>query len=117
MSDEIKISQLELEMSVGAYEWEKQVKQSMFVDITLFSSTKAAGKSDDLADAVDYAEVAQRIKTLAQEQHFELIEFLAESIASRILTDSAVQQVQVSVTKPGAVAGAESVSVTITRPA
>jgi dihydroneopterin aldolase len=113
--DQVHINQLELEMSVGAYEWEKHIKQSIFVDVTLFCDSKRAGGSDQLADAVDYAKIADTIQALSLERHYQLIESLAETIAERILDQGAVNRIRINVTKPGAIESAKSVGVTIER--
>lgn len=115
--DEVSISQLELEMSIGAYEWEKHVQQTIFVDLTLFCDTRSAGISDELNDAVDYAKVSELVLTISQERHYVLIESLAETIASRVIEAGFVQKVRVAITKPGAVSAARDVGVTIERSA
>ena len=115
MTDTVSISRLKLEMSIGAYEWEKTIRQTVFVDVDLFVDTRAAGLSDSLPQAVDYSVIASNIIDLSKQKHFQLIEAFAESIASLILESDRVSEAAVKVIKPGALNSADSVSVSILR--
>lgn len=115
MSDITSISELKLEMSIGAYEWEKSVRQIVLVDIDLFSSTAKAGNTDQLEDAIDYAKVAELVKEVSLRRHYLLIESLAETIATELLKYNFASKLLIKVTKPGAVKDAVAVSVTIER--
>lgn len=117
MSDTININHLEIEMSIGAYPWEAEVKQTIVVDISLVCDTSVAGQSDQLGDALDYAEVAKEVVKIAQSRHYTLIESLAENIAGHLLRDNRVISTITEVTKPGAIPNSDSVSVRIVRPA
>lgn len=115
MSDWIDINDLAIEMSIGAYTWETQVRQKVLVNIRMYCDTKVAGLSDELSDSVDYAEVAGTIKDLAQKRHYTLIESFAEASADALLNTARVNSVVITVTKPGAIPDAQAVSVTINR--
>lgn len=69
----------------GVYEEECKLKQKIVVDLELFLNLKKAGKSDNLADTVDYQEVYNLIKIACEEKSFLLIETLAEEIAQKLL--------------------------------
>jgi len=76
---------------------------------------RKAGRSDDLNDTVDYKSVKKAILSLVENSAFLLIESLAENIADIALTNDKVQQVVVSIDKPGALRFAKSSAVEITR--
>ena len=117
MSDIVSISELKVEMSVGAYEWEKTLRQTVSIDVDMICDTRAAGLSDNLDDALDYAKAADLITQLSASRHFLLLESFAEEIAERLLAQTRTQQVRIKVSKPGAIPAAKSVSVTIERQA
>ena len=72
----------------------------------------AAGESDGLRQAVDYAALSERITSLAKDSHFFLLEKLASEILKLVMADDRVQSASVTVEKPAAIPAAESVSAT-----
>lgn len=113
--DHIVIDRLRIDTTVGVYEWERAVRQTLWLDLELACDTKPAAARDDLADSIDYANLASRIEAFAIAHHFSLIETLAEKIAMLIINDFAVQAVKVYLRKPDALAGAASAGVRIER--
>ena len=83
----------------GVPEAERQVGGHYEVDATLSYTLINAGETDALADTVDYAEVVSRIVEIGTQQSFQLIEALAEKIASVILAQFAVDAVHLTVKK------------------
>ncbi len=97
---------------------ENALGQKFVVDATLLTDLKKAGESDDVRLTVNYAEVYQGIRRIVEGTPFQLLEALAERIASGVLHEHpGVQGVQVSVHKPHvAVPGVvRSLGVEITR--
>ena len=87
----------------GALSEEKQLGQKFFVDLELYADLKQAGESDQLEDAINYAEVYGVVKEVFAEEEYNLIEAVAEDIAGRILKNfSAIEEVMVRVKKPEA---------------
>lgn len=115
MNDCIEIHALVVEMSIGAYTWEKQVRQRVTVDVMLECDTSDPGKSDRLEDAIDYTKVADAIQRMSKARHYTLIESFSEVVAENLLSIAGIDAVQLTVTKPGAIVGAGAVSVTIKR--
>jgi len=101
----------------GVLPSERATGQPFLVDVDLGLDTRRAAKSDDLTDTVDYGGLADRVVALVEGEPVNLIETLAERIASMCLEDAAVEQVQVTVHKPEAPVSVafEDVSVTIMR--
>ncbi len=98
---------LRVECIIGVYEHERQKKQPVIVDVELDYDFAAAAASDAIADAVDYAHVADAIAELAERRGFQLIETMAEATAGMLLARlTAVQTVRLEIRKPEAVAAA-----------
>ena len=83
----------------GVPEAERQVGGHYEVDATLGCPLAKPGRTDDLADTIDYAEVVTRIIEIGTQQSFQLIEALAEKIATVILEQFAVDTVHLTVKK------------------
>ena len=98
---------LRVECILGIYEHERQKKQPVIVDVELDYDFAAAAASDAIGDAVDYDHVAAAVAQLAERQHFQLIETLAEATAGMLLELlTPVQAVRLEVRKPEAVPAA-----------
>ncbi|GLR63024.1 dihydroneopterin aldolase [Marinospirillum insulare] len=113
--DTVFIEGLSFLASIGVFDWEKQFEQKLVLDLELSTDTRPAAASDDLNLALNYAAVSELVINLAQSQHHDLIETLAEKIASQLLHNFNTQQVSLTLRKPSAVPAAASVGVKITR--
>ena len=86
----------------GVLAHERELGQTFVVDVTLFLDLGPAGVSDDLSRTVDYGHVAQRVHESITTDPVDLIETLAERIASLCLSERFVDRVRVTVHKPQA---------------
>ncbi len=86
----------------GVLAHERQLGQTFVVDVTLFLDLGPAGANDDLSRTVDYGHLAHRVHESITSDPVDLIETLAERIASLCLGESLVDRVAVTVHKPGA---------------
>ena len=86
-------------------DFEKRDGQVFVVDVTMQVDLVPAGASDDLADTVNYAEVAGDIVALVEGEPLDLIEALAARIADKVLSRPLVEAVEVVVHKPQAPVG------------
>ena len=86
----------------GVFEHERRDGQTFVVDVELRVPTRAAAASDDLADTVDYGQVAADIVAVIQGEPRNLIETVAAEIADDIAGDEKVYAVEVTVHKPAA---------------
>lgn len=80
---------------------EEQVLGQWFeVDVKLWLDLSVAGKSDDIADTLDYRSIISLVQHLVKTSKFALVERLADAIAHSILqgTDQ-VTQVDIRLTK------------------
>jgi 7,8-dihydroneopterin aldolase/epimerase/oxygenase len=113
--DIIFIDDLRVQTLIGIYPREKAVAQTIEISLRIGSSTASAGASDDIRDTIDYAVVAERLRRELGARHFNLLEKLAEYVATMLLDDFGAQWVQVSVAKLGMMRGVRRVGVVIER--
>jgi dihydroneopterin aldolase len=113
--DRIMIEALEVDASIGVHVWEKNVRQTLRLDIELGYNMQRAAASDQLRDALDYVAVTETISSVVSSRHFNLLEYLAEQLAQQLLKEFPVQQIKLILRKPGAIAQAENVGVCIER--
>ncbi len=113
--DRVLIQGLTLETVIGVYGWEREVRQTLLVDLELAWDLAPAGQSDNVRDALDYAAVSARLRAFAVEAKFQLIEALATALADLLQREFAVGWLRLTLRKPGAVPEAEYVAVRIER--
>ncbi len=115
--DEIRIEGIAVEAVHGVLPEERRRPQPFRVDVTLRRDLAAAGRSDDLAQTVNYAEVAAIAAAVLSGPPRNLIESLAEEIADRVMATFPVDAAEVRVHKPQAPVGVpfDDVSVTVRR--
>jgi D-erythro-7,8-dihydroneopterin triphosphate epimerase len=113
--DQIVIRDLRLRCILGIEPRERLNKQEVVVQITLDVNLARAGRTDRIADTVDYKALKKEILRMADGSRFHLIEALAQSIADLCLSRERVARAQVTVEKPGALRFARTVGVRIMR--
>ena len=118
VADQIRVTGVRAYGYHGVLAEERRVGQEFVVDLVLDVDLTAAAASDELSETVDYAMVAAGVVSVIEGEPCNLIEVLATRIADRVLTESLVQRVAVTVHKPHAPVGVPftDVAVTITRP-
>jgi len=114
--DKVFIKDLEVEAVIGVYDWEREVRQLISINLEMNFNTKKAGRSDRIEDALNYKNISKCIIELTESSKSKLIESLAQKIAKTVLSEFPVSSVIVTVEKPGALRGSKSVGVTIKRP-
>jgi len=113
--DKIFIHALKTETIVGIFDWERQVKQTILIDIEFSADIRKAALSDSIDDTLNYKAVAKRVLGFVEGSSFHLVETLAEHIAMLILQDFGVAWVRISLSKPGAIRGSRDVGVMLER--
>ena len=113
--DIIFIRELRADAWIGIYEWEKLSPQTLDFNLDIGIDTHPAGESDNIRDTVDYGKVVERIRSDLKDQHFKLLEALAEHISQVVLHDFKAQWVKISVAKINHMRGVKMVGVTIAR--
>jgi len=115
LGDRITIVELTIRCIIGIFGWEREVPQTVTVDLDLPCDAGAAASSDRIADALDYKQVSKMVTAFVASSRFCLIETLAEKIAEFCLIQFGVSDVGVCVRKPGALREAKDVGVIIRR--
>lgn len=105
MTDQIVLKGISARGHHGVLDFEKRDGQTFVVDVTMHLDLGPAGTSDDLADTVNYAEVAGDVVALIEGDSLDLIETLASRIADKVLLRPLVEAVEVVVHKPEAPVG------------
>lgn len=113
--DIVFIRALRIETVIGVYDWERDIRQSVLLDIDMAADIRPAAANDDLALAVDYKAVAKRLKQFVGQARFQLVETLAERCATLIREEFGVPWLRLTLNKAGAITGAEGVGVIIER--
>ena len=116
MTDTVFIKGLKAASVIGCYDWERDIRQTLVIDLELKADFTHAVQSDALEDALDYAAISQRVIAVCDESRFQLLEALAEHLAAMVLAEFSVERLQMTITKPGAVPEAEGVGVVVDRP-
>ena len=109
------VHDLEIVASIGVFEHEKRYEQRVLISADLWVRDDYDGVSDRLADVLDYGKVMDDIIMLAQSEHVNLNETLAERIARKCLSDQRVERVRVSIAKPDVARSCKSVGIEIER--
>lgn len=113
--DRILIKDLLLRGIIGINEWEREKRQDILINITLFGDLRVAGKSDAIEDTINYRTITKKVIALVEGGEPYTVEFLASEIARICLEVNEVQKARVRVEKPGALRFARSVGVQIER--
>ncbi len=113
--DRIIISDLLVRSIIGVRDEERRDKQDVLINLSLDVDLRKAGRSDRLADSVDYRDLNKKILRMVEGSTFHLVEALAQAVADICLENPAVREVRVRVEKPGALRFSRSVGVEITR--
>ncbi|WP_323792987.1 dihydroneopterin aldolase [Nocardioides sp.] len=114
MTDELAVLGIECFGHHGVFDFEKRDGQTFVVDLVLGLDTARAAQSDDLRDTLDYGTLVNSVKAAVESEPVDLIETLAQRIASVCLTDGRVEWARVSVHKPDAPIEATFADVTLT---
>jgi dihydroneopterin aldolase len=115
--DKIFLHALKAEAIIGIYDWERQVKQTVIVDLEMNGTVRKAAISDSIDDTLNYKKVAKRVLAFIEASQFHLVETLTEQIAMLLLSEFNLLWVRVSLSKPGAVRNSRDVGVIIEREA
>lgn len=113
--DIVYITGLKLDAVIGVYDWERDIRQTLVLDLEMASDTRRGAATDAIEDALDYAAISEAISALVTGSSYQLIESLAEAVARRVMTEFPVPWLRLRVSKPGAVAAADDVGVIIER--
>ena len=113
--DQIKIEDLVVRTIIGIFDRERDRRQEVKINLTLWADIRPAARSDDIEQAVDYRQLTKRIIEHVTDSHCMLLERLTEEIANLVLENQSIVATRVKVEKPGALRYSRSVGVEIFR--
>ena len=113
--DIVYIRDLKIETVIGVHDWEREVRQTVSLNLEMATDIQGAADTDDIADTIDYKAVAKRLIDFVEGTDFQLVESIAERVAGIVREEFGVNWVRLRVSKPGAVTGARDVGVVIER--
>lgn len=99
----------------GVADHEQRDGQTFVVDVTVHADLSAPAASDDVADTIDYGELAVRLSEAVAATRFDLLEALADHLCELVLADARVAAVEVRVAKPDAPVAVVLDEVAVTR--
>ncbi|MUL46128.1 dihydroneopterin aldolase [Mycobacterium sp. CBMA293] len=102
MADRIELRGLTVRGNHGVFDHERRDGQDFVVDITVWTDLAAAAVSDELADTLDYGELAQQAAKIIAGPPRNLIETVSAEIADSVMADQRVHAVEVVLHKPSA---------------
>ena len=113
--DIIFLTDLKIETIIGIYDWERETKQTISLDLEMATDIRKAALSDNIDDTLDYKAVSKRLISFVEESSFELVERLAEECTQLIMDEFNVPWVRLKLNKGGAIRGASGVGILIER--
>jgi len=113
--DIVYIRDLRIETIIGIFDWEREVRQAVSLDLEMAADMRRAAATDDIAHALDYKAVAKRLIAFIEDSQFLLVERMAEEIAGLVQREFGVPWLRLRVSKPGALRGARDVGIIIER--
>ena len=116
MSDKVLIRNLQCDVLIGVYDFERETKQRVIFDIDCLVDNRQAGRTDDVKDAVDYAQVVGLVEDLCNSTQYHLLEALAEHVARDALDCfAALNGIVITLYKPDIMPNDVNVAIQIER--
>jgi 7,8-dihydroneopterin aldolase/epimerase/oxygenase len=113
--DIIFLGGLQIETIIGIFDWERETKQTVILDIEMAYDIQKAAETDDIAFTLDYKAVSKRIIAFVEASNYFLVERLTVEIADIIRNEFNVPWVKVTLNKKGAIRGASDVGIIVER--
>ena len=113
--DIVYIRELEVRTIIGIFDWEREQRQVVSLDLEMAADNRSAANTDSIEQALDYKSVAKRLIDFIENSDFFLVETLAERVATIVIEEFNVPWVKLRLGKPGAVTGSKDVGVIIER--
>jgi dihydroneopterin aldolase len=115
LMDIVFIRELEIETVIGVYDWEREIKQLVVIDLEMGMDNRLPASTDNIEDALNYKAVGKRIISFIQASEFQLVETMAERVAEIVQNEFGVSWLKLQINKRGALRGAMDVGVIIER--
>jgi 2-amino-4-hydroxy-6-hydroxymethyldihydropteridine diphosphokinase len=113
--DSIVLTGLKVRCIIGIFDWERKRKQDVLLNLKFPVDIRKAASRDDIRDAVDYKKISKAAIAFVEKSDYQLVETLADRLADALLSRFQLEEINLSVSKPGAIRGSQNVGVEITR--
>ena len=113
--DLVFIEDLRIQTVIGIFDWEREITQTVSLDLQMAFDISGAAASDSIVDTLDYKSVSKRLIQFVESSEFQLVEALADLCARIVLDEFPVTWLRLKLSKPGAVRGSSAVGVIIER--
>jgi dihydroneopterin aldolase len=113
--DRVFLRELAVECVIGFLDWERLVKQTVYLDIEAPIDCRKAALQDDVAQTLDYKRLSKVVSAFVAASECKLVETLADRTARHILQEFDLPWVKLTLNKRGAIRAARDVGVSIER--
>lgn len=113
--DYIVLTGLKVSCIIGIFAWERKQKQDVLIDLRFPCDIRRAAQQDHINDTVNYKKIAKTTIAFVEKSSFQLIETLAERLAALLLKRFHLSEIDLTVSKPGAIRGSQNVGIQIHR--
>ena len=113
--DIVYIKALQVETVIGIYDWEREIRQRVVLDLEMGTDIRQAALTEDIESTLNYKSVSDRLIEFVSASEFLLVETMAEEIAALVMQEFSVSWLRLKVGKPDAIEAAEEVGVVIER--
>lgn len=113
--DVLSIQDLTVKTTIGVYDWEQQVKQTLKIDLDFATNCKTAAAQDDITQTHDYAAICSEMTAFIEQSCVQLLETLAENTAQFLLETYRLTWLRLTIAKFGVIKNANCVRICIER--
>ena len=113
--DIVYIRNLRIDTIIGIFDWEREVRQTVSLDLEMGADISRAASTENIQFALDYKAVSDRLLDFIGNSEFLLVETMSEQVATIIMTEFQVPWLRLRIGKPGAISQADDVGVLIER--
>lgn len=103
--DAILIEGIQVPAALGVSAGERALRRPVRIDLELRCDLGASGRSDELADTVDYAQVYETVAKVAGGREHRLVEALGERIAEALFEGFPIDALRIEIRKLAPVSG------------
>ncbi len=100
MAPLIFIEEMKVETIIGVSDWERALPQTLLIDLEMTLPQITSANSDLITDTIDYAVVAERIKSITSNHTFKLLEPLAYRIIETLEKEFKAPWMKLKISKP-----------------
>jgi dihydroneopterin aldolase len=107
------ITDLVFNTSIGIHNFEKEKEQKIKFNIEIDINPLLKAAENDLNSIVNYESVINKIKSITQKKHYNLLETLAEDIFSNLFLVKNIIKIKLRIEKPEIIKNTSSVGIEI----